>query len=261
MSTGCILDEVKERVDAGFKEITLTGVKIGSWRDNREGSRGLKYLTERILSGTGIERLRLSSLQPQDLQEGLLGLWNDRRLCRHLHIPLQSGCGRVLERMGRRYSIEGYERAVSLAREAIPGVSVTTDIVVGFPGESEEDFEEGYDFCRRMRFARVHVFPYSPRPGTAAAEMSGQVGDRAKRERVDRMLKLAQESAHEFREQLLGQTVLVLWEGRTGDGLWTGLTDNYVRLFAESGESLTNQLLRTRVMSETMAGVGGVILG
>jgi threonylcarbamoyladenosine tRNA methylthiotransferase MtaB len=251
-----VRDEVEEKIESGYREITLTGTKIGSYAMNGVG---LVQLVRRILSETGVERLRLSSLQPRDLHSELLGLWNDPRLCRHLHLPLQSGCDAVLQRMKRRYSTGDYKRAVSLARDAIPGVSITTDIIVGFPGESEEEFEESYCFCRRMEFARIHVFPYSPRPGTPATEMPNRVNDEIKRGRVHKMLGLAQESAHRFRERLRGQTAMVLWESRTKEGLWTGFTDNYVRVFSGDERDLLNQLLPTKVISEHEGGVGGVI--
>ncbi|MEA1959007.1 MAG: MiaB/RimO family radical SAM methylthiotransferase, partial [Chloroflexota bacterium] len=149
-----ILSEVSSRVSAGYREVVLTGTRIGSHRT------GLPDLIRRILAVTGIERLRLSSLQPRDITDELLDLWSDGRLCRHIHLPLQSGSDPVLRRMGRPYSISEYERAVGRIREAIPGVSVTTDVIVGFPSESDDEFDESYDFCRRMFFSNIHVFPY-----------------------------------------------------------------------------------------------------
>jgi len=151
--------------------------------------------------------------------------------------------------MRRRYSVTDYETAVARAREAIPGIAITTDIMVGFPGESDEEFEESYRFCQRMGFARIHVFPYSERPGTIAAGTSEKVEERVKKERRERMLGLAREAAWRFGEQLLGRTVTVLWEKKAEDGVWSGLSDNYIRVLARSGGELGNRLAEARLSS------------
>ena len=258
-----VLEEVRARVDAGYREVTLTGTKIGAYLGNglcvtsKEWTPGLPRLIERILKETAVERLRLSSLQPQDLTPESVKLWADKRLCPHLHLSLQSGSDGVLQRMKRRYSTYDYERAVSLAREAISDLAITTDILAGFPGESEREFEESYHFCQKIGFANIHVFPYSPRPGTAAARMPHQVEDRVRKERTQRMLTLAQESAHRFREQFRGRTVPVLWERKVERGVWSGLTDNYLRVFAESEEPLTNRLLPVRLVGHYRQGLLG----
>ena len=233
-----VIDEVKHRVADGYKEVVLTGTEIGSY--SHEGA-GLKELLQRILEGTEVARLRLSSLQPQEITPELIELWRDQRLCRHFHLSLQSGSDTVLKRMERRYTPSDYQRAVDLIREAVPGVAITTDVIVGFPGETESEFEEGYSFCKQMQFARIHVFSYSPRPGTRAATMPHQVEERVKRERSRRMLALGRACLRNFRRQFLGKTLMVLWEKETG-GVWPGLTDNYIRVYTKSDEDLTNQL-------------------
>ena len=237
------VDEVRARVEMGYREVILTGTHIGSY------GQGLELLIQRILTETGVERLRLSSLKPQDITPGLLALWHDERLCHHLHLPLQSGSDSVLRRMRRRYSVADYERAVAMAREAIPDVAITTDIMVGFPGETDEYFEESYRFCQRMGFANIHVFPYSVRPGTLAAVMPGKVGERVKRERSGRILALARESAGRFRQRFLGRTMMVLWEKEVTEGVWVGLTDNYIRVFTRSSESLKNRLAEAKLVT------------
>jgi len=237
-----IVDEVKARVAMGYREVVLTGTQIGAYKPS------LKALLRCILAETDGARLRLSSLQPQDLTPGLIALWADKRLCRHLHLPLQSGSDPVLRRMRRRYSVADYETAVAIVREAIPDIAITTDIMVGFPGESDEEFEESYRFCQQMGFARIHLFPYSERPGTVAAAIPEKVEERAKKERGERMLALAQEAAWRFEEQLLGQDVSVLWERESGERVWSGLSDNYVRVFARSGGELTNILAEARLV-------------
>jgi threonylcarbamoyladenosine tRNA methylthiotransferase MtaB len=148
--------------------------------------------------------------------------------------------------MGRGYTIGDYQHTVALIREVVPEVAITTDIIVGFPGETEAEFRESYELCRQMGFARIHIFPYSPRQGTQAARMPDRVGDSVKRERSQRMLALAEESARSFRQEFLGKTMAVLWEKRT-DGVWTGLTDNYIRVYTKSSEDLANKLLPVKL--------------
>lgn len=254
-----VVAQVKEKVEAGYKEVVLTGTKIGNYGRGMPET-NLKGLIERVLTETGVERLRLSSLQPQELTPDLVKLWADPRLCPHLHIPLQSGSDAVLQRMRRRYSIVDYEREISLIREMIPDVAIATDIMVGFPGESEREFEESYRFYERIGFARIHVFPYSLRVGTMAAGMPHQIGEDVKRERSQRMLELAQKSAQRFREHWLGQIRPVLWEKEIEPGIWSGLSDNYLRVFTKSKEPLTNRLLRLRLMAAHNQGLWGELV-
>lgn len=252
-----VLQEIEDRVAAGYREVVLTGTRIGAYRWNGEGRNSLPGLIAHILEETGVERLRLSSLQPQDLTPDLVKLWADDRLCPHLHLPLQSGSQAILQPMNRDYSIADYQRAVSFARRAIPDLAVTTDIIVGFPGEEEREFEESYSFCEKMGFANIHVFPYSPRPGTAAATLPGQVDEPAKKERSQQMLALAQESARRFRSQFLGRTMTVLWENKAGQATWSGLTANYLRVFTDSQRDLTNRLVEVRLVGEDLQGLLG----
>ncbi len=251
-----VIGEVRHRLAGGYKEVVLTGVEIGQYSHNGVG---LKGLLEGILAETGITRLRLSSLQPDEISRELIRLWRDRRLCRHFHLSLQSGSDRVLGRMRRRYSVSYYRQAVSLIRSLVPGAAITTDIMVGFPGETDGEFEESYEFCRQLGFARIHVFSYSPRPGTLAAGMPQPVTAKVKKERSQRMLALAQESAQSFYRQFLGQTMPVLWEKQTG-GIWSGLTDSYIRVFTRSGEDLTSKLLATRLVGINEEGVWGEVM-
>jgi threonylcarbamoyladenosine tRNA methylthiotransferase MtaB len=236
-----IVDEVKQKVALGYKEVVLTGTKVGSYRD---ANTDLKDLVQRILHDTGIERLRLSSLQPSETSPELLALWQDERLCRHFHLALQSGSQTVLQRMKRSYSLEQYHRTIDLIKERIPDSAITTDIMVGFPGESDAEFEQSYSFCQQAGFANIHVFPFSARPETAAAGMPEQIKDKIKRERNQRMLELAQSSRRRFCEQFLGQTMPVLWEKETspGSSIYSGLTGNYIRVYARSEKPLRNEL-------------------
>ena len=237
---GQVVAEVGHRVDGGYKEVVLSGTKIGSY--NYEGM-GLKGLLEHILAETGVTRLRLSSLQPEEISPELIRLWSDDRLCPHFHLSLQSGSDRVLTRMERSYRVSDYEQAVSLIRGQVPDAAITTDIIVGFPGETEEEFVESYSFCRQTQFARIHVFTYSPRAGTRAAQSPQPVGSKVKKQRSQRMLSLAEESAQSFRQRFLGKTMTVLWEKQSSDGVWSGLTDNYIKVYAKSDQDWSNQLL------------------
>jgi threonylcarbamoyladenosine tRNA methylthiotransferase MtaB len=252
-----ITAEVEHRVTEGYREVVLTGTKIGSY--NYEGV-GLSGLLRHMLTKTNVERLRLSSLQPEEISSELIGLWRDKRLCRHFHLSLQSGSDGMLGWMKRRYTVGDYQQAVALIRGMVPEVAITTDIIVGFPGETETEFKESYELCWQMEFARIHVFSYSPRQGTEAATMPNQVDDRVKQERSQKILALAKESAQNFRQQFLGKTMPVLWEKQT-DGVWSGLTDNYIRVYTKSSKDLTNQLLLVKLVEVRGDGVWGKVVG
>ncbi|MDD5093971.1 MAG: tRNA (N(6)-L-threonylcarbamoyladenosine(37)-C(2))-methylthiotransferase MtaB [Dehalococcoidia bacterium] len=241
-----VIGEVNSMVEAGCKEIVLTGTRIGA--HNSPG--GLEGLLRHILNETNIERIRLSSLQPREISPSLIGLWRDNeRICRHLHLALQSGSDSVLRRMNRAYSTEEYHATVDAVRAAMTDVAITTDVIVGFPGESEAEFEQSYRFCEQMGFANLHIFPYSPRSGTAASRMADKVSEKVKKDRSHAMIDLAQQSARRFRRAFLGKTLVVLWEERKED-LWIGHTSNYLKVVTQSEEPLTNRLLLAALRSE-----------
>jgi len=246
--------EIRSRVCDGYKEIVLTGTEIGSYCSD---GLGLTDLVKLILHETSIERLHLSSLQPQEITGDLLDLWQDGRLCHHFHMALQSGSDSVLQRMGRRYTTGAFRKAAEMARSAVPDASVTSDIIVGFPGESEEEFKESYEFCRRMKFAALHIFPYSARPGTMAAQMLCKVSETVKKERSSILLKLAAGSADEFAQHFIGQSTEVLWEKevRHGSRIYSGLTNNYIRAYALSSHDITNTISKVRL--KDLAGNSG----
>jgi threonylcarbamoyladenosine tRNA methylthiotransferase MtaB len=245
-----VVNVIRSKAADGYKEIVLTGSEIGSY-----SSSGLKLidLIRRVLCETSAVRLHLTSLQPQEITEELLDLWQDRRLCRHFHIALQSGSDKILKLMGRRYSTDTFRHSVEMVRARIPDASVTTDIIVGFPGESGDDFENSLAFCRRMRFAALHIFPYSSRPGTAAARMAEKVSEHIKSQRRGIMLELAAGSADEFAERFIGQTREVLWENevRPGSQVYSGLTDNYIRVYTGSNRDIANTISMARLIGRT----------
>jgi threonylcarbamoyladenosine tRNA methylthiotransferase MtaB len=250
-----IIARVKEKAAEGFKEAVLTGTEIGEYQS---GGTDLAGIIERILAETGVTRLRLSSLQPHHITPRLLKLWRDGRLCPHFHLSLQSGSDTVLKRMKRRYNAAGYRQAVNVIRDVIPDAAITTDIIVGFPGETDTEFTETLEFCREMRFARIHVFPFSSRPGTEASTMPGQVSSAVKKERSRQMLALAEESSRNFREQYLTKTMEVLWEQRSKE-VWTGLTGNYIRVYTRSNDDLASKLLPVKIVKIYRDGVWGEV--
>jgi threonylcarbamoyladenosine tRNA methylthiotransferase MtaB len=248
-----IINQVNQRVADGYQEVVLTGTRVGAYNDNGVN---LKGLIERILAGTGVIRLRLSSLQPDEISLELIKLWSDKRLCPHFHLSLQSGSDTVLSRMRRRYTTADYRQAVTLIRHRLPEVAITTDVIVGFPGETETEFKESCDFCQRMRFARIHVFTYSPRQETNAAHLPAQIDTRIKQQRSQQMLALARESTPKFNRRFLGKTRPVLWEKRS-KGVWSGYTDNYIKVYTRSNRNLANQLMPVELIGLNGDGMWG----
>ncbi|MCI0438210.1 MAG: tRNA (N(6)-L-threonylcarbamoyladenosine(37)-C(2))-methylthiotransferase MtaB [Chloroflexi bacterium] len=259
---GEILAEIERHTALGYKEVVLTGTQLGSYGFDLPGMR-LARLLKRVLTETRVARLRMSSLQPQEIDGELLALWADARFCPHFHMPLQSGSDAVLKRMRRRYTSRLYADAAERIRRSVPGAAVTADVIVGFPGETDEDFRQTYGLCEEVGFSAMHVFPYSARPGTSAAHFEGQVAPQAKAERMRALLALAERQASDFRRRSLGQVRPVLWEERKdveGEKLWSGLTDNYIRVLARSPEALQNEITPTRLESADGDNVYGTVL-
>jgi len=233
------------------KEIVLTGVHLGSWGQDFPKPLHLKDLVQAILKETDAPRLRLSSLEPWDLDEDFFSLWEDARLCRHLHLPLQSGSKATLRRMARKTTPKSFADLVEAARNAVPGIAITTDVITGFPGESEAEFAESLAFVTEMHFAGGHVFTYSARPGTAAARMPGQVAHGTRKDRNARMRAVLAGSALQYQVGFVGEVIPVLWESATAFGSdgWTlsGLTDNYLRVNARAPRHLWNQITPVRL--------------
>jgi threonylcarbamoyladenosine tRNA methylthiotransferase MtaB len=253
------LDSVIAEIDAlvaqGYQEAVLTGVHLGAY--GRDLGLDLKELVQAILVQTRLPRLRLSSLEPWDLAPDFFDLWaaSAGRLCPHLHLPLQSGCDDTLHRMGRRYSADAYADLAAVARARIAGLTLTTDIIVGFPGETDAEFEESRRFIESIGFAHLHVFPYSRRPGTPAARMKGAVADEVKRQRGAHMREVDALSGQAVRRSHLNQVRPVLWEGEGRDSgsfqqqVWAGLTDSYLRVLtmAPADLDLCNRITPVRL--------------
>ena len=245
------------------QEVVLTGVHLGSWGMDFTPPLSLKDLLRAILDHCDIPRLRLSSLEPWDLPADFFSLWEDARLCRHLHLPLQSGSPSVLRRMARKTTPEAYANLVAAARQAIPDVAITTDVIVGFPGESGQEFKESLQFIEQMQFARGHVFTYSARPGTAAAKMDHQVPIAIRKDRNHVMQQAFEQSAREYQAKFIGKVLPVLWEaGSTVNSQgWqlSGWTDNYIRVSVVSADRLWNQITPVQLVEFGEQGMVGEI--
>jgi threonylcarbamoyladenosine tRNA methylthiotransferase MtaB len=252
-----VVAEVQTLVEAGVQEAVLSGVNLGAYGRDQELPNGLRALVESLLHHTDLPRLRLSSLEPWDLDDAFFRLWESPRLCRQLHLPLQAGCDGTLRRMGRPTTTADFARLLEAARAVIPDLAVTTDVLVGFPGEDEIAFRTSCDFVAAMDFVRLHVFPYSSRPGTPAARLPGRLPRAVRDARVQAARKLGERLALRFRSRFVGNEMTVLWERRRRDGLWTGLTDNYLRVVTSAGEDLHNRLTTTRLL----AAQDGYLLG
>ena len=252
-----VVQEALSRQREGVQEVVLTGTQLGNYgRDLRWDEQGPRRLLEALLERTALPRIRLSSVQAQDISPQLLRLWRDPRLCPHFHLPLQSGSDAVLRRMRRRYTADQFRRAIDLIRDQVPDVGITTDVIAGFPGETDADFEATYRLCEEIGFAAIHAFPYSRRPGTAANLMQAQVPVPVRRQRLERLLALAGASAKAFRHRYLGRVMPVLWEERKG-GLWQGLTANYLRVYTRADGDLANKLLPARLLALQDEGLRG----
>ncbi len=253
-----VVEEVLKREADGVNEVVLTGTQLGNYgRDFGWKHSGPLPLLETLLARTRIPRIRLSSLQPQDISPPLVELWKNSRLCPHFHIPLQSGSDTVLSRMRRRYTSGQFLHTLALLRKHLPQAAITTDVIAGFPGESDEDFMETFRVAREASFAAIHTFPYSRRSGTAAGRMKDQVSDKDKRARLQQLLEIARNSTETFRRLFLGLTLPVLWEQRRA-GQWHGLTGNYLRVYTSANADLSNRLLPVRLVSLAPDGVEGI---
>ena len=237
-----VVREINDRVSQGCKEVVLTGTQLGTYGFDLDGV-SLLTLLESILAGTGVSRMRVSSLQPQEITRELLEAWEDPRLSSHFHLPLQCGSDRILRSMRRRYNTTEFGRVVELIRQRFPDAGITTDLIVGFPGETDAEYEESRRFVRSMQFSDMHIFPYSTRPGTSAAYLKDQVSVLVKKTRAAEMAKVSSQGFRAFRQWQLGSTRPVLWEsarGTTAGPIWMGLTDNYIRVTTEDQRDLRN---------------------
>src|SRR6266487_3502731 len=257
-----VVEHAQRKVRAGFQEIVLTGIHLGDYHPDDDKKRDLGDLIAALLHQSEIHRIRVSSLEPEDFRLEWLELWENPRMCRHVHLPMQSGSDHILRRMARRYNSERYRTIVMTAKRLVPGLAISTDIITGFPGESDSDFEQTYQLAAELQFAKAHIFRFSPRQGTAAARMQGQVKEEIKKARSERLLALNDQDVRRFRQQFLGETVQVLLESFK-HGRWEGLTDNYLRVEVDgladyANQNWQNTLIKARLKDLVDDGVLGV---
>jgi len=254
-----IVEQVKRILADGIQEVVLAGVHLGGYGSDTGSD--LRTLISTVLAETDIPRVRLGSLEPWELPDGFWALFDDPRLMPHLHLPIQSGADSVLRRMSRRCRSAEFRELIAQARTAVPGLNVTTDIIAGFPGETDDEWRQTLDFAAEMNFAHIHIFAYSPRAGTKAADMSGQLSREIKRTRSQQLHRIARESRRGVLEQAIGSEYEVLIEGRPeaaveGSRSWSGYTPNFLRveLRDDAGTDLENRTVRVRATGVTHDG-------
>ncbi len=251
--------EAAKFVAAGFQEIVLTGIHLGAYGQDLGGAATLTDAVKTVLAVPGVARVRLGSLESIEVSDGLIALMHeDERLCPHLHLPLQAGDDAVLAAMNRHYTTAGYRELVRGIQSRVPDIAITTDIIVGFPGETAEQFANTLAFAAGMDFARIHVFPYSRRKGTPAAAFPGQVAEGEKKRRAGALQELADRQAAAFHERFVGRELAVLFEPAAGGGV-EGLTGNYLRVYVDGDRGLARQLRRVRLQGLHRDGLWGEI--
>ena len=244
-----IVKEVENLAANGYKEVVLTGIHVASYgKDIKDSDIKLLDVIKQINDIEGIERIRLSSVEPilftDEFVEAVSAM---DKVCPHYHLSLQSGCDETLKRMKRRYTTEEYKAIVDRLRAAIPNVSITTDVIVGFPGETNEEFDKTYEFLKDIELTHMHIFKYSPRKGTPAATMENQVDPSTKHERSEKLLQLNEENFNKFGQKMLDKEFNVLFEQKVGDNKFEGLTENYVKVIVESDKDLSEQILKVKI--------------
>jgi len=246
-----VIDECKLLIENGYKEIVLTGICLGSYGKDISKDLNLSLLIKEICRIQGDWRLRLSSIEPNDVTEELISqIKSEDRLCRHLHIPFQSGDNGILKKMNRPYTARDYTGIVNKLRKAVPDIAISTDMMVGFPGEKQANFQNTVDFIKEVRPMRMHVFGFSKRPGTPAYNYKDNVSSAVKKEREDCLLAIGKESAREYVNNFIGKKVKVLIEGTNDkEGLLSGYTDTYIKVLVDGPDSLKARLVTCQLTS------------
>lgn len=259
-----ILKDVLWAEKGGTNEVVLCGVNLGFWGRDQEGGEGITDLIQFLLDKSNIGRIRLSSIEPWDLDQRFFNLWNDPRMCRHLHLPLQSGSAEILRRMARNTTPDRYRNLVNNAKETIPGLAITTDIIVGFPGETDRHFEESMLFIKEMEFAGGHVFKYSAREGTPAARLPDRVHGKVAQERGRSIREIFTNASRNYEQRFSGNELVALWEtaknAKEGETLMHGLTDNYIQVSAYSRKNRINCFDKVRILESRNNAANAVIL-
>jgi threonylcarbamoyladenosine tRNA methylthiotransferase MtaB len=257
-SSESVLQQARQLVNAGYHEIVLTGIHTGGYGDDLDNYK-LSDLLWDLDKIEGLKRIRISSIEASQIDEDMIAVLNSSdKMCRHLHIPLQAGEDTILKNMRRKYTTAEYAEKIRRIHEALPGVAITTDVIVGFPGETEEMFLNGYRFMEQLKFAEMHVFPYSKRTGTPAARMEDQVEDEVKHRRVHELIDLSERMQLEYAQPFIGQVLDIIPErsqkSDKNDGSMIGYSDNYIHVLFEGSEDLVGQLCKVKLVE---AGVNG----
>ncbi|MBQ6632004.1 MAG: tRNA (N(6)-L-threonylcarbamoyladenosine(37)-C(2))-methylthiotransferase MtaB [Romboutsia sp.] len=244
-----IVAEVEKLVLNGYKEVVLTGIHVASYgKDVRDENINLLTVIKTINEIDGIERIRLSSVEPILFTDEFVSeVSKMEKVCPHYHLSLQSGCDETLKRMNRRYTTKEYKEIVDRLRENIPNVAITTDVIVGFPGETNDEFNKTYEFLKEIELSQMHVFKYSPRKGTPAATMENQIDPQMKQLRSDKLLNLNKENFEKFAGKFIGQEIDVLFEQSIAENTYEGLTPNYIRVVVKSDKDIHGKILKVKL--------------
>ncbi len=254
------VDEIRRLVSKGYREVVLTGIHLGNYGKDLHDGTSLASLVAELVKIPDLLRIRLGSIESVELSEELISIiQNEPKVCRHLHLPLQAGSDAVLKGMNRHYRLPQFKKLINELREKVPGIALTTDLIVGFPGETEENFQETLDTLREIRFSAIHVFPYSRRIGTPAASYPNQISNEVKKDRVHRVQEVEKEIALEYRKQFMGQVVHVLAE-EIKDGYYEGLTDEYVRVSIRDSHIERGHLYPVKIDTITDTGMTGTVV-
>lgn len=259
-SINSILEEANKLADNGYKEIVLTGIHVASYgKDLRQEQITLLNVIKEINKIKGIERIRLSSVEPVLFtDEFVIEVSKMEKVCPHYHLSLQSGCDETLKRMNRRYTTKEYKTIVDRLRENIPNVAITTDVIVGFPGETNDEFNETYEFLKDIELSQMHIFKYSPRKGTPASTMENQIDPQMKQFRSEKLLNLNKENFNKFATKFINKELDVLFESTVVDNMYEGLTTNYIRVVVPSEDDIQGKILKvkiTKVKDEYVEGI------
>lgn len=247
-----VIRQAQQLVDAGYKEIVLTGIHTGGYGSDMKDYNFAMLLRDIEANVKGLKRLRISSIEASQITDEVIEvIKNSKVIVRHLHIPLQSGSDTVLKRMRRKYTMDSFAERLMKLREIMPDLAVTSDVIVGFPGETEAEFMETYNFVKDHHFSELHVFPYSKRTGTPAARMENQIDEEVKNERVHRLISLSDQLAKEYASKFEGQVLEVIPEERhvegKEEGLYVGYTDNYLKVVLPATEDMVGQIIKVKI--------------
>jgi threonylcarbamoyladenosine tRNA methylthiotransferase MtaB len=247
-----VIRQAQQLVNAGYKEIVLTGIHTGGYGEDMKDYNLAMLLRDMEEQVNGLQRIRISSIEASQISDEVIEvLTNSEKVVRHLHIPIQSGSDTVLKRMRRKYTMEFFADRLDKLRQALPGLAITSDVIVGFPGETEEEFMETYNFIKNQKFSELHVFPYSKRTGTPAARMEDQVDEEVKNERVHRLISLSDQLAKEYASNFEGEVLEVIPEERFSEnpesGLYIGYTDNYLKVVFPANEEMVGEIVKVKI--------------